>query len=61
MDMFKKMEPVRREVGATLNSGGEVKTAEAIVEASHRWNLDQEEVKHLCRHFGILTEDLRWH
>ena len=61
MDMFKKMEPVRQEVKASLNAGGDGPSAsEAIVSAAHRWNLDRDEVQHLCRQFGILTEDLRW-
>lgn len=60
MDMNKKMKPVIDEVCAILNADGDAIKAVEIKNAIDRWNLDKEELRHLCRHFGVLTEDVIW-
>jgi hypothetical protein len=54
-----KMQPVIREIRAELNSGADSTKAEAINSAVKRWKLDTKETQYLCRHFSILTEDLK--
>ena len=60
MNIDKKMKPVIDEVGAILNADGDAVKAVEIKAAIDRWNLDKEELRYLCRHFGVLTEDIFW-
>jgi hypothetical protein len=58
MDMDVKMRPVIREVSEFLNSDGDASKAVEIHRVINKYNLDEKEIRHLCRHFGVLTEDL---
>jgi len=59
MDMNVKMRPVIREVSESLNSDGDANMTVEIHRAINKYNLDEQEMRHLCRHFGVLTEDVR--
>jgi hypothetical protein len=59
MDMNVKMRPVIREVSESLNSDGDANKTVEIHRAINKYNLDEQEMRHLCRHFGVLTEDVR--
>lgn len=58
MNMDVKMEPVIKEISGVLNSDGDSNKAIEIHRAINKWNLDEKEIRYLCRYFGILTEDL---
>jgi hypothetical protein len=54
------MGPVVKEVRSGSDTDPDWNAAEAIRRAIRWNNLDEEEVRYLCKRFGVLTEEVKW-
>lgn len=58
MDINKKMQPVIRDINSFLAHDPESNKSSEVRIAISKWSLDEKETKHICRHFGLLLEDV---
>lgn len=58
MNINMKMQPVVKEIIGLVNNNGDTTKAAEVKAATKKWELNREEVKFLCRRFGLLMEDV---
>lgn len=59
MLLVERMKSVIREINAVSNNDFDSTTVETVRFAIQRFQLNEEEVRYLCRHYNLLTEDVR--